>query len=457
MTSKLEKLKNSTLFYYSLTDMPLTMSIFPALVFIPRFYSTDVGVPLAAVGAYIFAARMIDVFTDPLMGFISDRTRSRWGRRRPWVVIASPILMLGLYLLFMPPEGASGIYMFACMVLLGIGTTMMLIPYYAWGAELSDDYNERTRITGWRAGSGVVGQLTVQLVPAVALAVWGIGGTEAVLEMVGITILIILPIAVFFTIWKTPEPQVEVNLVVSPWEGLVAMAKNGPFKLLVVSFMISQIGLNITTPLYLFFVADVLGAEEQTIYMLSIFYVTNLLSIPFWVWFGGKIGKHKAYICSFVLIACAHPLYLLLGPGDFWWMAPITILTGFSAGGFSQALPNSMKADVIDLDTASTGENRAALFFSAWSFAYKATASLGAAIAMFGLSLWGFDASPGAVNGEEELFGLRFLFSTFPSIFFLTAAAIVWRYPITAERHAEIREEIEAQRIVFDSGTQRAP
>jgi GPH family glycoside/pentoside/hexuronide:cation symporter len=124
-------------------------------------------------------------------------------------------------------------------------------------------------------------------------------------------------------------------------------------------------------------------------------------------------------------------------------MLPITVATGFAAGGFSQALPNSMKADVIDLDALESGENRAGLFFAAWSFAQKATATVGAGIAMFGLSLFGYDAKLGDANSVEELFGLRFLFSTFPSVFFLIGAAIVWKYPITAARHREIRAQIE--------------
>ena len=125
-------------------------------------------------------------------------------------------------------------------------------------------------------------------------------------------------------------------------------------------------------------------------------------------------------------------------------MLPITLTTGVAAGGFA-VLPNSMKADVIDLDALESGENRAALFFSAWSFAQKATASIGGAIAMFGLALWGFDAAPGAINGEKEMFGLSFLFSTFPSLFYLSAATIVWKYPITEERHSEIRAALAAR------------
>ena len=436
------KLRRQTLFFYSLTDMPVMMSIFPVLVFVPRFYSSDVGVPLAWVGTAIFAMRIIDVVTDPLMGLISDRTRSRFGRRRPWVLLATPILMLAIYRLFLPPGDADGWYMFVWLTVLSVGTTMILIPYYAWGAELSTDYNERSRITGYRAGAGVAGQLTAQLVPAAALLLWGVGGSAAVLELVGITMLLLMPLCVGLTLWRTPEPQVQVNSVVPLLSGFKLMLKNGPFLRLFLAFLVGSLGLNITTPLYIFFVADVLGAEDRSIYMLSCFYITNLMSIPCWVWLASKIDKHRAYVLSFVIIACSHPFYLLLGEGDFWWMLPITIATGFAAGGFSQALPNSMKADVIDLDTLHSGENRAALFFSAWSFAQKATASFGGAIALFGLAWWGFDPTPGAVNGEFEMFGLRLLFSTLPSMFFLGAAAIAWRYPITASRHAQIRAEL---------------
>ena len=451
-TSNPPKLKNSTLFFYGLTDMPVMMSIFPALVFIPRFYSSDMGVPLALVGTFIFFTRILDVFTDPLMGYLSDRTSLRMGRRKPWVILATPIMMLAIYQLYMPPAGVGGWYMFSWMVLLSVGTTMMLIPYYAWGAELSQDYYERSRITGWRAAMGSFGQLTAQAVPAAALFFFAIGGTANVLQLVGITMLLVMPVTVFCTVMFTPEPKSHARSTIPILPGLKLMMQNGPFLRLIFAFMIGFIGLNITTPLYLFFVADVLGAENESIYMLSCFYISGIASIRFWVWLADKIGKHNAYIAAYFTIAFAHPFYLLLGPGDFLWMLPITIITGFAAGGFSQTLPNSMKADVIDLDELESGENRAGLFFSAWSFAQKATASIGGAIAMFGLALWGFDPTPAVVNGEWEIFGLRFLFSTFPSIFFLIGAALVWKFPIDAERHAEIRAQLDARAASAQTG-----
>jgi GPH family glycoside/pentoside/hexuronide:cation symporter len=437
------KLSKATLFSYSLADLPVAMSMFPVIVFIPRFYSADLGVPLVWVGTILIIQRLFDVVTDPLMGIVSDRTRSRFGRRRPWVAASTPILMLAVYQLFMPPEGAGGWHLLVWGMVLSIGTTMILIPYYAWGAELSADYHERSRVTGARAMFHVVGSFSAQAVPAVGLLVFGLGGTDFVLTAVATTMLVLMPLCVMITVWRTPEPEVEIQSQVPIIAGLKLMVGNKPFLRLVMAFMIGSIGLNITTPLYAFFVADVLGSEDQTIYMLSFFYLTSLFAVPFWVWLAGRIGKHRAYICSFFLLAMAHPFYLLLGTGDFWRMLPITIATGFAAGGFSQALPNSMKADVIDLDELESGENRAGLFFAAWSFAQKATATVGAGIAMFGLSLFGYDAELGDANGPDELFGLRFLFSTFPSLFFLLGAAIVWKYPITEARHREIRAQIE--------------
>jgi Na+/melibiose symporter-like transporter len=437
------KLKSSVLFYYSLADIPVMMSIFPVIVFIPRFYSSEIGIGVATIGTILLASRMFDVITDPLMGFVSDRTRSRWGRRRPWMALSVPIMMISIYQLFMPPAGAGSAHMLAWSMLLSLGTTMMLIPYYAWGAELSSDYNERSRITGARSMAGTFGSFTAQMVPVLALVLFGIGGSAAVLQIVGYTMVVLMPLCVFLTLRGVPDAQLQVRSTVSALTGLKLMARNKPFLQLVCAFTIGSIGLSITTPLYLFFIADVLHAEERAVYMLAIFYATTLTSIPIWVHLSARFGKHRAYMGSFVLIGCAHPFYLLLGAGDFWYMTPITIVTGFAAGGFSAMLPNSMKADVIDLDTLQSGENRAAFFFSSWSFVQKLVASVGTAIAMYGLALFGFSA--GQEQTEESLFGLRFLFSTFPSLFYLSAAAVMWRYPISAQRHAEIRAALGQQ------------
>jgi Na+/melibiose symporter-like transporter len=385
---------------------------------------------------------MFDVVTDPLMGYIGDRTRTRWGRRRVWIAVATPVLMASIYMLFIPPSDAGAVHMAVWMLVLSFGTTMMLIPYYAWGAELSPEYDERSRVTGWRSMMGVVGSLLAQLAPAVALLAFGIGGSGSVLIIVGTMMLIVMPICTLLTVLRVPEPVQYQSTFIPLWQGLKLMMDNGPFKRLILAFMVGSIALSITTPLYLFFITFVLNAEEKAIYMLTFFYLANFAAVPFWVWLSTRIGKHRAYAASFALIALAHPFYLLLGPGDFWWMLPITLVTGFSAGGFN-ALPNSMKADVIDLDTLKSGENRAAMFFSSWSFTQKLAGSLGGWIALSALAWVGFNAAPGTANGDGELLGLRLLFALIPSAFYLSASAVIWNYPITRARQQEMRAELE--------------
>ena len=110
------------------------------------------------------------------------------------------------------------------------------------------------------------------------------------------------------------------------------MAENKPFKRLIIAFMIGGIAVSITTPLYLFFITYVLNAEDMAIYMLTVFYLSSIAAVPFWVWLSTHIGKHRSYVMGLSLIALAHPFYLLLGEGDFWWMLPITVITGFSGG-----------------------------------------------------------------------------------------------------------------------------
>ncbi len=452
-----ERLPNSKLFFYSLVDMPLMMALFPVMVFIPKFYTTEMGVGLALAGNLMLSIRIFDIFTDPLIGYLSDRTTSRWGRRRPWILASTPMLVAGFYFLFIPPddisflldffpfvpaEYASALYMFVCMFGLSLGTTMIMIPYYSWGAELSPDYNERSRITGWRSILGVCGSILAQLLPIFAKEFFGLEGSAAVLMVVGTGMLFTLPICVFLTVWMVPETKDFVSSRTPVMEGLRLMMKNGPFKRLIAAFMVGGTALSITTPLYLFFITFVLVAEGDAPYMLAFFYTANILAVPFWVKISRRIGKHKAYIWSFVIIACAHPFYLLLGEGDFWWMTPITLATGFSAGAFA-AIPNSMKADVIDLDTLESGENRAASYFATWSFTTKMAGALGGWIALNGLALIGFDPQLGTENSAEHMFGLRFMFALFPSIFFLTAAAIIWKYPITEEYHLKMRAELE--------------
>lgn len=437
-------LKRSTIVYYGLMDLPLMMMLSTVGVFVHTYYTTDLHLDLIVVANVLLIARVLDLITDPLVGRLSDLTRSRWGRRRPWIVASIPILMLGVYKLYMPEAPVTVWYMLIWMSVMWLGWTMLLIPYYAWAAELTPDYQERSVVTGVRSMIGVVGQLLAYVAPVIALFAFGYGGTGEVLEMIAIAVLVLLPILGVLTVWKVPERRDFVPSVMPLWTGLVMMWRNKPFLQLVVAFWLNFTALALTVALFLFYVLFVVQEAEAGVLGLLVFYVCNLVAVGFWVWLGGRIGKHKAWIASLILISCVNPLYLLHGPGDFYWMLPIMAVSGFAAGSF-QALPNSMKADVIDLDGVQTGEDRAAIYFAVWSFTQKAAMSIAGWLGLTALALIGFDPALGP-EADQPIWGLKIMFAIVPSLFFMAAAAVAWFYPITEERQRELRTQLDARR-----------
>jgi len=456
MSNMPARLSRFKLFCYGVTDMPLHFALTPVLIFVPKYYTSELGLSLILVGNMLLFARVLDVFTDPLVGYWSDRTRTRWGRRRPWIVAGAPIMTLSFYMLFLPPPDAGAGYLFACIMGLYLALTMILIPYYSWAAELSPDYKERSRITGWRSAIGIVGNMAAQGVPILFLVFFDYGGDKAVMTILGVMMVITLPLGVLLTVTQVDEPREYVDSTTSIRKGLKLMWKNGPFKRLIAALMIGSTAFNITTPLYSFFVGWVLGAPTMTVVMLAFFYTFNLVGVPFWIRLSNRIGKHRAYAASFILIGCVHPLYLFHGWGDFWWMIPITVVSGFAGGAFA-ALPNSMKADVIDLDSMMSGDNRAASFFATWSFTAKMSAAIGGWIALSVLGLMGFAPQLGADNSDAHMLGLRILFTVPPAILFFVAAAIIWDYPITAERHGRMRAAIARRNARREKNARLSP
>lgn len=431
--------------FYGLLDLPLMMMLSTVGVFVHPYYTTDLQLDLVLVANVLLVGRVFDLITDPLVGRLSDLTRTRWGRRKPWIVASIPLLMLGIYKLYLPGSDVDIWYLLIWMSVMWLGWTMLMIPYYAWAAELTPDYQERSLVTGSRSFMGTAGQLLAYVTPVVALWAFDYGGTGEVLAMIGISALVLLPILGLLTVIFVPERKDFVPSVIPLGPGLKLMWQNGPFLRLILAFWLNFTALALTTAMFLYYVLFVVQESKSGIVGLTTFYVSNLIAVSFWVWLSTKISKHRAWIASLILISCVNPFYLLHGPGDFLWMLPIMALSGFAAGAF-QALPNSMKADVIDLDTLRSGEDRAATYFAVWSFTQKAAMSIAGWLALMGLAIVGFDPSLGP-EAEQPVLGLKIMFGVVPSIFFLGAAAVAWNYPITEEQQRRTRAEIDAKRV----------
>jgi glycoside/pentoside/hexuronide:cation symporter, GPH family len=439
-TAPVARLPKRHVFGYGLMEMPLSMAATPMALFIVPFYTRDLGLSLAAVGTILMLARISDVLTDPLIGQLSDRTRTRLGRRKPWILFGAPLLMASIWMLFAPTSPVTNFYFGFWLVTLWLGWTLMGIPFYALGAELSPHYHERTRIASVRTGLGVLGTLIAIVVPL--LSGWWLGYGYAIAESLHVIAVLatVALLAAVVLLWQVPEGAPIETRRISMREGLRVMWSNGPFRRLMIGFTLAALGPAIGAPLYILFVVHVLEANVASNLVLLVFYVANLIGVVLWGAVARRFGKRNAWLMGMFTVLVAQPGYWFLGPGDLNWMMIVFFILGIGIGSFT-ALPAAMKADVVDLDRIRSGEDRTGLFFSVWSLATKLVIAFAAGLVLNLLALFDFQAT--GTNGPEQINALRVIFIFLPVFFYVIAFLVMWNYPISEARHKRLIEMLQ--------------
>ncbi len=426
---------------FGLPEFATYLAVIPISLYIPFFYSRDLGLSITAVGLLLMVARISDVVIDPLIGALSDRTKLRWGRRKIWMVAGTPLMMVSAYALFVATSPVTNMYLLGWSMLLWLGWTMINIPYYAWGAELSADFDERTQITGWRQAWGFAGNISVLLVPVAAANLFGFGGTarEALVIIAGM-VIVLLPLLIGLTVWRLPERTVASAARQPILRSARAMFANGSFLILFFGFTLMALGTTMIGTLFMLFTTFAMDLERHAQPILLAYFAVNLVGLPFWVWLSHKIGKREAWITGTLIMALVTPMYLFLSPGDLLPFVLITAVIGF-AGGNYVALSMSMKADVIEIATRRQRETVAGTYVAVWAFGSKATAALAVGVCLPLLGLFGFD--PRIENGPEQIAALRYTIGLLPSVCYLGAILIISRYGISKARLDRLRRAFD--------------
>ncbi|MFN6942991.1 MAG: MFS transporter, partial [Parvibaculum sp.] len=343
---------------YALPSIPMSALGLPIVVYLPPFYGHEMGLGLTVAGTIFMLARFWDVFTDPVLGMVSDRFPSRWGRRRHWIVLSTPILLVSGYMLFMPNPPVTWVYLAVWMFVLYIGWTLLTISHMSWGAELSEDYDERSTIQGMREFLLILGMFTVLALPAIIemVAEEGAGGREKVAAM-GWFILILLPITVALAVWKAPEfksvPHAQI-----PWQKAWAIiARNRLLQRVLLADLLVNIAPAITGSLYIFFAIHVMELPRHASLLLLVYFIFGFVGIPFWIRLSHMAGKHKTLAIAMVYGAISLPLVVFFPRGEFWWLFLGNSLYGIAYGAGSFLL-RSIMADVIDTDYLKSGQRR---------------------------------------------------------------------------------------------------
>ena len=454
---------------YGAVNLPTSVVGLPIALYIPAFYSQNLGLSLAAVGALLALSRLTDVVTDPLIGILSDRWRTRFGRRKPWMVAGTPLMLLSLWMLFVPDSpvaiatwsalGGSAVdnlYLFVWISALYLAFTLVDLPYRAWGAELSPDYDERSRVTGWREAFGYGGTMMSLIIPLAIAFGLARPGAENALYGVALAVLVLMPVLTFPAIAFVREPPLRGSArpQVTWRRGLQIVWRNGPFRRLVICFVFFATAISMTASMSFFFVQRVMGEpfDRYAIFVLA-YYVSSTLAIPAWFAISKRIGKHRTVVLGIAWLSLWSAWIPLLGPDDFALFFVIMLLKG-SAIGALVFLPTSMAADIVDLDTLRSREQRTGLYFSLWGMVNKGAAALGVFIATAGVAYLGFDPQSEA-NTDMAKMAVACMYSVIPAALACVALPLLWNYPLTRERQHRMREHIERRdaRLRHAAGT----
>ena len=449
---------------YGGLSIPLAMIGYPIAIWLIPFYSEVTKFQLALLADLLLIARFTDVITDPLLGQWGDTTKTKIGRRKPWIILGVPLMMYSVYKLFIPGEDVTVAYFLVWMMLMYLGSTTIGIPYGAWGAEISPDYHQRSRVVSGREAFVLIGLLISALIPlGVEVSGDNISFSKGftrtlsaiflfqdfsssnqmreILRYMGLGIILLLPIFAAIAIWKVPDPMPNLEKKISLREGL-KYAKENPLliRILAIIFLVIA-GESFRNTLSLWFVRDVIGIETVGA-SYARYFIAGFIAIPFWLWLGKVIGKHRAFCITLVGTGTVSFLCFFLEHGDYVQFHILFLLKGACFGGL-QFLPASMLADVVDVDSLKTGGKRAGTFFALNGMIAKISAMLAVWAAARLVDFFGF--IPGAENGETEMLALRFFYCIGCAAFFLPALFLTWFYPLTKKKHEELRQELENQ------------
>jgi glycoside/pentoside/hexuronide:cation symporter, GPH family len=432
----------SRLLIYALPALPLAALALPLYIIVPTFYAETLGLPLAAVGFALLLVRVFDAVNDPVIGWLADRWRPAFGRRRAVMALSLPVAALAGFMLFSPPADAGAGYLFGWAALLTVGFTGVTLPYSAWGAELSGDYAARARITGIRETFTLIGTLIAIALP------FAIGMDDAAgwhgLALLGVMVAAGLLGLGGLMIAASPEPAEYSTTRLGLVDGLKAMAANRPFLRLIAAFFLNGLANGIPATLFLYFVSSVIGAPDLRGPLLLLYFVCGIAGVPMALYAIRRLPKHRAWGVAMMAACVVFAGAPLMGQGDVAAFAALCVLTGFCLG-FDIVLPSAIQADVIDADTAASGEQRSGAYFAAWSLATKMALALGVGVAFPVLQAFGFDAAPGAANEDRALLALAVTYAWVPIALKIVAIALMWNFPIDEAAQRLLREQIEAR------------
>jgi GPH family glycoside/pentoside/hexuronide:cation symporter len=407
---------------------------FTAMGFWTLFYLTDVvGIPAAIAGIVFWIGKLWDAVTDPLAGFLSDRTRTRLGRRRPWMLAGAIPLFLAMWFFFTKPAfeepWALAVWATFALMLLNTAYTAVNIPYNSLTPDLTDDYNERMSLNGWRFGFAVVGTMigAAAVQPIVAAFPTQRAGFSFAGAVLG-AVMALTALVTVVSVREGPHSRAPV-----PKEGFLetfaVVFKDKAYLVVLFTYALHLTGLAFVQGVLVYYFKWLYRDEGAATLAMVILLVVAMAFIPVSVLVSKRVGKKRTYQVCFAILAVATlavgAFAHRLGMGFFYGAM---VFAGIGIG-FGYAAPWAMLPDVVELDALRTGKRKEGAFYGVWTFMNKVGAALAAGLSGIALQAAGYDPSL-ASQGDSTLLAIRTLIGLVPALIFLAALLLVERYPI---------------------------
>jgi GPH family glycoside/pentoside/hexuronide:cation symporter len=444
-----QKLSTGFKFRFALAELGFT-TLRAAMDFFLLFYYTDVaGINPALVGTALLVGKLTwDAINDPLFGYWSDRTRSRFGRRRIYMLIAAVPLAIGTWLQLSIPHGLTGVAAFLAVLLTfwfkDTFWTMAGVPYASLIAEVTRDYGERSSLGLYKGASAVLGYIIGAAGLTVIVGVFKTAGltvqqawsaTGAVLGLFTMATLLITTL----TIKERPELAGEPSTI-PPFKALLACFKNRPFILLIAIFLLGGFAFTIQAALLPYLIQYQLGMTSQMFMIMVVSLLTTGLFVAPAKLLADKVGKGPAYAIGMGLASVTFLMAFFFLPHHATpWVYAVAFFLGV-AFSTHWVIPYAMMPDVIEYDELMTGERREGIYFGMSNFLNKFSGALGAAVPAWALAWFGY--VPNAIQTERALMGIRFFYAVVPAVVILVIIPLLIWYPITSKSHAALRKEL---------------
>lgn len=445
-----EQVSRRTKWFYGFGDIGFSLTNTILSVYFALFLTDVVGVKPSVAALAIFIGGTWDYINDPLVGYLSDRTHSRWGRRRPFLLFgALPFAMAFVLLWWKPPfedTTALAIYYSIAFALYDTAATFVYMPFYALTPELTSDYDERTSLTSVRMFFSILGSLLAFTLPLWIVGGFNPGNANRVLLMGTIFGLFsAFPLLLVFanTRERTEFAKLEPHLSVG--DSIKTTWQNRPFVFGLTMFLFNGVTMSIIQVILLYYIKYVVEREPQSDMIMATIFVVAMLTLPLWNWVSNRLNKRWAYISGISFLAVVLLILSALTPQtDITFIMALCVMAGIGVSAM-HSLPWAILPDAIEYGEWKTGERQEGMYYSLITLAQKVASSIAVPAALLILEYSGYVANS-TTQPASAINGIRFVAGPLPAITLGLGILFTLLYPLGRERHHEITRELELRR-----------